>query len=562
MSLLLLILETPALRLIPRAPAPSACAAPLSAADGLAAASAAVAAAEARESAAFAALKAAEASADDNAPLLSELESAQAAVAASRIDEQRRNCEASLADATDGAAAVEALDALQGAGCSADAACYRAALRSCGSADGAAAVALRGAGRLVEQAEWAQLILDEMEACGGGADAEAFVLAARSCALAAEYDAAAEVLRRASEAGEPPPLDELEWLVAASSSAAAAETTAAEAKTAYDKLLGELVVSHYWPSPAGYYLGVTFELCVPATTSAFVAPLVEAALQTLVDAQLDAGPARNAVPPYERMVVRQRAPGRRDDSGAAAFWTADGLLVPVPPGDDAARIAAGTARLAAAVEAAAAARGLECGELETTDLVPAAAVAAVGINRDKIEEWVLAQSVAAWQVSDADAQRESDAKAAAEDEATKARRAKQEAVEAAALARREKRQVAWAARNERLLEEVERQRRNARGSMAAAIDGMVERLAEAEGEAGAPPPPPPPPRQPEEQAPPLEAEEVAATLLEAQIDVTADIVERLSALSYRELQAECKARGLPASGKTEVLRQRLEEAEF
>ena len=36
----------------------------------------------------------------------------------------------------------------------------------------------------------------------------------------------------------------------------------------------------------------------------------------------------------------------------------------------------------------------------------------------------------------------------------------------------------------------------------------------------------------------------------------------LSALSYRELQAECKARGLPASGKTEVLRQRLEEAEF
>ena len=186
---------------------------------------------------------------------------------------------------------------------------------------------------------------------------------------------------------------------------------------------------------------------MPATTSAFVAPLVEAALQTLVDAQLDAGPARNAVPPYERMVVRQRAPGRRDDSGAAAFWTADGLLVPVPPGDDDARIAAGTARLAAAVEAAAAARGLECGELETTDLVPAAAVAAVGINRDKIEEWVLAQSVAAWQVSDADAQRESDAKAAAEDEATKARRAKQEAVEAAALARREKRQVAWAARN-------------------------------------------------------------------------------------------------------------------
>ena len=44
--------------------------------------------------------------------------------------------------------------------------------------------------------------------------------------------------------------------------------------------------------------------------------------------------------------------------------------------------------------------------------------------------------------------------------------------------------------------------------------------------------------------------------------MTADIVERLSALSYRELQAECKARGLPASGKTEVLRQRLEEAEF
>ena len=42
------------------------------------------------------------------------------------------------------------------------------------------------------------MILDEMEACGGGADAEAFVLAARSCALAAEYDAAAEVLRRAS----------------------------------------------------------------------------------------------------------------------------------------------------------------------------------------------------------------------------------------------------------------------------------------------------------------------------------------------------------------------------
>ena len=107
---------------------------------------------------------------------------------------------------------------------------------------GAAAVALRGAGRLVEQAEWAQLILDEMEACGGGADAEAFVLAARSCALAAEYDAAAEVLRRASEAGAPPPLDELEWLVAASSAAAAAATTAAEAKTAYDKLLGELVV--------------------------------------------------------------------------------------------------------------------------------------------------------------------------------------------------------------------------------------------------------------------------------------------------------------------------------
>ena len=165
--------------------------------------------------------------------------------------------------------------------------------------------------------------------------------------------------------------------------------------------------------------------------------------------------------------------------------------------------------------------------------------AAVGINRDKIEEWVLAQSVAAWQVSDADAQRESDAKAAAEDEATKARRAKQEAVEAAALARREKRQVAWAARNERLLEEVERQRRNARGSMAAAIDGMVERLAEAEGEAGAAPPPPP--RQPAEEAPPpLEAEEAAATLLEAQLDVTADIVERLSALSYRELQAECK----------------------
>ena len=118
--------------------------------------------------------------------------------------------------------------------------------------------------------------------------------------------------------------------------------------------------------------------------------------------------------------------------------------------------------------------------------------------------------------------------------------------------------------NTTLLEEVERQRRNARGSMAAAIDGMVERLAEAEGEAPPPPPPPPPPpRPPEEEAPPpLEAEEAAATLLEAQLDVTADIVERLSALSYRELQAECKARGLPASGKTEVLRQRLEEAEF
>ena len=551
--LLLILLEAPALRVTPRAPAPSACAAPLSAADGLAAASAAVAAAEARESAAFAALKAAEASNDDNAPLLSELEAARAAVAASRIDEAP-NCEA-MADAAD-AAAVEASTRSRAPG----ARRRRVLPRRTPPRERRGRRRHRAARRRPPRRAGGVGAIDPRREVGA-APAPNLRAAARSCRWRPSTTRRPNLRRLRGGRAAAARRAEWPW---PRRGGGGGQATAAEAKTAYDRLLGELVVSHYWPSPAGYYLGVTFELCVPATTSAFVAPLVEAALQTLVDAQLEAGPARNAVPPYERMVVRQRAPGRRDDSGAAAFWTADGLLVPVPPGDDAARIAAGTARLAAAVEAAAAARGLECGELETTDLVPAAAVAAVGINRDKIEEWVLAQSVAAWQVSDADAQRESDAKAAAEDEATKARRAKQEAVEAAALARREKRQVAWAARNERLLEEVERQRRNARGSMAAAIDGMVERLAEADGEAGAAPPPPsPPPRQPEEEAaPPLEAEEAAATLLEAQLDVTADIVERLSALSYRELQAECKARGLPASGKTEVLRQRLEEAEF
>ena len=81
----------------------------------------------------------------DNAPLLSDLESAQAAVAASRIDEQRRSSSVWPTPPT-ALSAVEALDALQGAGCSADAACYRLALlRALLSAEGAAAIALRGA---------------------------------------------------------------------------------------------------------------------------------------------------------------------------------------------------------------------------------------------------------------------------------------------------------------------------------------------------------------------------------------------------------------------------------
>lgn len=94
-----------------------------------------------------------------NIMVLNALRDAQALLSEMRCEEERRRCEEEMTRCTDGASAAEKLDALGSTGVSPDAACYREALRACGS-DGHLLPGSSSEVPAEDPSEWAQLLFE------------------------------------------------------------------------------------------------------------------------------------------------------------------------------------------------------------------------------------------------------------------------------------------------------------------------------------------------------------------------------------------------------------------
>ncbi len=470
--------------------------------------SARLASAETRVESLFSAIKAAGGSGGSgndaaDAPLVAELRAAQDELADLRRDVQRAECVRQLDSFVGGEAAAEALQALTGAGVLPDGACYRAALGACAT------------GGEPPDGEWALLLLEEA-ARAGLADTQLSTLAARACAASRELGAALGVWRAAAAARAPPDASALEWLSMRAAAAADADGEVGELTAAIGEHLaaGETLRERYWrdapgdgartplwrvdgdgaDASGGSAGAPPIELVLPgAMPAASMAPIVGEVFLRVLRAQREAGPVRSVVDGGVDIVFELPASlfdesRRREGAPEAAEelrWLSDGLCARALQRSAAALASELRSRLqfngaielvdAAADEAAAAARLRDAADPSRCR------VAVLRIGRLTLEEWVRERAVDGWSSEEEEAERARRAKEAEERAAAEAEASALRAAEEAAAARQAAREAGWAKKNAKLIEKERRERLASRGSLAVAIDAMVDRMAKKAG---------------------------------------------------------------------------------
>ena len=242
--------------------------------------------------------------------------------------------------------------------------------------------------------------------------------------------------------------------------------------------------------------GAGWTVTVPgAPSAAGAAVLLDASLNRLLSAQLEAGPTSSVLDDDVKIVlveptehaVTDVLPGEVLEVGASELsevWKAAEAASGVTYGAESA------ARLAASLQPL----GRE--QLGAPNMVISVATAAdespprhvLTLPRGDVEEWLRARCVATWYAEgaqlktdrlEAERRAEEEAQRAAEEAA--AREAARAASEAAATSLRNKRLTRWERANQKILQKAENERRSKRSVFEVAIEQMAHRAAEAQG---------------------------------------------------------------------------------
>lgn len=392
-----------------------------------------------------------EASPEEADAVVEELKAAQEALAEARCDEQRRQCELMLSsEAVGGEAAALALESLVAAGVAPDAGCYRSALRACAATEDSA----QGDADLT--GDWTLMLWED--ACSSGMmDSEGAAHALRACVRSSSWLAAREVLRTAQSHEliiSPHVLESVMLCCASSSEADDLAREAATAVLAQDP-------DYVWDGALEY---PRMKLCGAPSASAVMA-LLASSFRRLVVAQFEAGPSRTVVrdEPFELTILE---PSLDEDWHEAI----------------AARHAPPTTSLGG--EQAASRLAVKLAPLLSSFLgggvqVPVSARprsdggAVIAIDRAGVEDWIRGECVKTWYGEHTElAERIRAAQMAAHEE-ERAREAALEEASRAAASLRAKRIDKLTRRNERIIQEAEREQLNKRTSMAVALDNAA-----------------------------------------------------------------------------------------